>query len=361
MRWGITEKLIPYELGVVSTEISESTLSLRLKGDISLDIGCFLDGGDFDLDLFEFFYVSTTMPSESKSGEIKPRGGGGTLGYVFPKESLSFNSVLKGDDKWVRAYARAASLSILCGKANLYVNQLDLVDWETEVDITKILPDNFAVVVLGKENLGNEGYDAIGSSLMLQEYGLNPYHSGAHEFLNGLGADVVISIPKISPNLKGNEQVIAELLSTATHITMPAARFITVYQVVELLLAKVFNVLIDQAIKDKSLLQDTWKLRDRLTELAKEKWRLGKIRSDFLNSEGVSDRFSECHKYCCDLLDEIADDHKAGDDWAKSLYLVRNRVVHRQHEFLNAYNDKLTDICDSLYLLCFTLIERYKE
>jgi hypothetical protein len=131
--------------------------------------------------------------------------------------------------------------------------------------------------------------------------------------------------------------------------------FLTLYQVVEHWIGKLFGAALSGSYLDDP---DPWTLKNRLARVSGERWRLAKLDGLALEAADRA-RLNDLGRDCREFLDAVGKASNNDDPWWKSLYALRNVIVHDQARFvldgfhnLESVNLSLRDACLEL-LSCF--------
>lgn len=342
-------------------EISGNSVVAYYSDGIELIITLFLGGDSYELDNFNFTLFYTPFIGEQEVIELAVKGSSSTIGYIFPISSLSGTSTVgKNESKWLKVYARACSLSLAVdGLGSFLLTPIDITKFTQSYDITDIFPNNIAVLVTGKSNLEANKYSHSEAILMLQEFGfaaiLRPQAKNDIEQLTFLQK---LKVSRISKSLIQNIQHINEIIILSKEISNPIGRFISLYQIIELIIQKIFEHSINELIS--SGISSPWDVRERLQDIVNEKWRISQINSKYVKSDGTGSIINSFVSDAKVLLANIASEtgyKETDNDWVSLLYLIRNTVVHRQHLVVNRLEANLQAVCVSLEGVCYYLLK----
>lgn len=359
---------LPTKRQVVTSELTEDGVSVVFSDGGTFLITSFLSAENYGLKWFEFYPVVTPYVGEAQFVTVKSKEfENKTIGYVFPISSLRFKSILESKKQWIQVYGRAASLAILrngvLNEQVSYKQEIDIND--STFDVTDILPNNVGIAIFGKEQLNKSGGSIKSIKIVLQEHGYKLLPNSRVIKNNSNIFFDTLSIRKISDGLHGDVDKLLHILNESTYINSVYSKFLCLYQVCEIVIEKIFSYYIDEIRLSPEYSVDPWKVRDRISSISNEKWRLSKIRSDFVIISNHQKYYDELKDACLSFLLLIKDDIDFVDDgkkdWCDLLYLVRNTIVHRQAMVIGSFSSELDIICDRLELLCFKIIVGYRS
>jgi hypothetical protein len=354
----------------VDWDESEHGITGLVNGAIALKISSYIGSlQGFSLSEFKASPIRTLYKGERQFSSVRVSGSDTkTLGYIFPIASFYTGKEIP-QDKWVQIYASAAIRSILIeGVANSFVRLPDLSNTSIEVEISTLFPEDFAIMILGKEALDHFGLTLESIKLMVQadDFLLYPEEEDLKYTESISEYNERIILKPISQSLVSECPELLWIISSAKREVSLPAKFLSFYQVMEHFLSKIFCQYMQEISKSDMLDNDPWRLREKIAEVAAEKWRLNRLEQCFLKSGYDSTVFKECTQKCKNLLISLGEedlDKIEKLSWAGSLYRVRNILIHRQLSLLSKENvrEGLSEVCEVLMDVCFEILSHYSE
>jgi len=282
----------------------------------------------------------------------------GTVGYIFPLEALRTGEFI--ENEWERRYAWVGVNSLLsAGTGMEYVAASPSSDIlaDESISLDQLFLSHTSVAVLGRENLKRHSVSEADVALMLMACGVRfPVSFAAFDERPPLREwSASLSCPRISAEVASDVVVLETLIRLADEFDAPVGVFLTLYQIIEHWSGKSFSNALAGTFSDSPT---PWKLKKRLNKVSGDQWRLARIDELSLRD---ADRTSlnDLGDQCRTFLTAIGEQVKEGDAWWRSLYAVRNVIVHDQARFvqdgfynLSVVNQRLRDTCLEL-LSCY--------
>ena len=250
------------------------------------------------------------------------------IGWIFPVQAIHSNDHSYSNDRFFLKYAYVAWSQIL-NECEIEVESLE------SFDILEKYQDDINFLVLDKENCSRiQNFD-------YNNYIVNLFQNGYSE--TGLGNIFFSTINNTGKKLKLYRQssdlddisYIVELFKKQIpNETSEISRFYTYYQIIELLISKVFDVLFNKflaSINEDS--NDLFEQKEKLNEFTNEKYRVRRLCNDYSKIDSqlrneLNDKCVDLLKYTNDKLDKEVILKKGMHD---NLYQVRCLIVHRMY------------------------------
>jgi len=281
------------------------------------------------------------------------------IGWIFPIQSLSSNQHDFADNQYFLKYAFVAYQKLLLEKE---------IDFELNgnYNLNTLYKVNSMILILDKDNLKS----IINFNL---KYYLPSFYrygyftvSNRNTNINFRQIDKRVNIQSISKVLQ-NEDYIFELYKELIFERHPLVKFHVLYQIIELLIEKVlyngvdnFKTNFENLLQDlKSKTIDTRKIQDEIGVFVSEKDRIKKLFYDYSKNcdRELQKLLSE---QCSVLLDKIGKKEDGGEI-EKSLYSVRNLIVHNYRVIQKLETGLLMEINSLFEILVSDLLINYKE
>ncbi|NTU99214.1 hypothetical protein HGA64_04400 [Candidatus Falkowbacteria bacterium] len=314
--------------------------------------------------LFKITLINTPNVGESQVSSLRFAGDNtNTCGYVFPITSLRTGNFLP-EGKWPSVYAAAATRELL--ETNIlapFVIENSLV--KDEVEITDILPESLGVLVIGCEQLKQASTSIDAVELMLMEYGYLPFSDIflSKKILNSNPYESRISIRNLASRLADDVFGLKWLMSSVFVQQTNLGRFLTLYQVLECVLAIVFGKAMEKIIADNRSKTDPWWVSAKVHEVEKENWRLNFIQQHCLKTGISHAAFNDNRQACEQLLValNLRTPNMKALSWAGTLYRTRNIFVHNQKILREIDEIYIDSVCETLQNVCFEVMAGYSD
>ena len=284
----------------------------------------------------------------------------GTIGYIFPLEALRTGEFI--EDDWPRRYAWVGVNALLtagAGMEQVAASPSSDILAEGSISLDQLFLTHTSVAVLGRESLERHSVTEADVRLMLMACGVTfPVSFAAFSARAPLREwSASLSCQPISPEAASDLVALETLVRLADEFDAPMGVFLTLYQIIEHWSGKSFSNALAGTFLDNPT---PWKLKERLNKVSGDRWRLARI--DEL-SLGDADRttLNDLGGQCRTFLTAIGEEVNDGDAWWKSLYAVRNVIVHDQARFVQAGFYNLADVNQRLRDACLELLSCYKS
>jgi len=256
----------------------------------------------------------------------------GRIGWIFPVQSLASDKHSLAENEHFLNYAYIAYSKLLHGLLLPEEQVIETASFEEDLSITDIFQSTMVIMALSDEKtqlIPNFNIDDFLPALYIQDYF---YYTGAQILANGTRdvddyPTVRINITPISEFLKG-EIFISSLFKTLlTKNNHPLVQFHLLYQIVELLINKVYDCeirklltsTIDRAKSPHEILEET-------NQIAPEGKRISR------------------------LIDEYIPEKK----------YPPNSLIDASNDLLRLFNTQKTSIGDAFYQVRNTIVHNYR-
>lgn len=308
--------------------------------------------------------IKTAFKGERQFTKLRSIKERTTFGYIFPISTLLTGGEL--NDDFSRRYAALAINHVLFkGIANQHLNNYSLTLSTTSIEITDLFPDDFALLILWKEQVEKEGLSLNEIKLLIQNQNYDLFPENDESVVEDeIDFREQISLPYISDYVKGDIDQLLWMISSAKRESSCSGKFLGAYQIVEYILSKVFKKSVDILVNQTQITNDPWLLKDKIGQVSNEKWRLSRLDAFFINPDIDRTVFNQCGEVCKNLLQVLGEfDPERQKDmlWAHALYGVRNVYIHRQLELEKCPSESQKEICNHLLSVSFELIAHYTE
>jgi hypothetical protein len=368
-KYRILEALLGKYPSTVDWNESEAGIEALIEDTINLKVYSYTGSiQEYSLNQFEFSVIKTAHQGERQFSSIRLSGSNtNTLGYLFPIASLRTGKEIT-QNKWPLLYAAAAIRAIFIeGIANDLIVFPDLASTNLEFEITDLFPNDLAIMVVGKEQLNKAKSTLDSLKLMIQAngYSLYPEKDDLNQPEASPEFDEKIKLKPLAEPLLSECPELLWIISSAKREESLSAKFLTLYQVIEHFISRVFHKYMEEISKSSAFENNPWLLRKKITDVVAEKWRLNRLQSCFLKGYDA-EIFKECMKRCDNLLvslGEVSPEENNKPSWSNSLYKVRNILIHRQVSLFSKKDirSSLSEICEILFDVCFEILAHYSE
>lgn len=285
--------------------------------------------------------------SEDSIYQVKVEGN--RVGWIFPIQSIHSVEHSYIDNIHFLKYAYVAWIYLL-EYCNIEIENFKDFDFFSEFkSYTNIL-------VLDNENCKNVNFDYEKYIVSLFKYGYSESGKG-NLYTPTINIDKAINLKRHSKELDDIQYINELFKKQIPQETNPVSRFYIYYQLIEILITKVFNHLFAKFVDGlKSNSENLFDKKEDLNKYANEKERLKRLCGEYTSIEYPlkDDLYSRCRA----LLEYT--NSKVGEKMADCLYLVRCLLVHKMY-VLNSEAEKMLEDIDDLFLeLVIELILSFK-
>ena len=300
-----------------------------------------------------------------------------TIGYLFTVGSLNGEIEF---EKYEDAYAHAATKNIFRYNFpdNCFNTNLELT--EREYNFHELFySERFALVVLNKSLIDELNISKEVIKLNLIKCGFIPITEYFHKEFSSLNVSEYenINIKNISTDILSYLNSF-NLIFELSHIQNdPFSKFITLYQVIELLISHLFKHLL--SMQNFSILDtdSAFRFKEKLENITKEKYRINKLFFSY-TSNIPSKLFKDCAELTNLLLDKVKPEYEKDtngdmkidekgilikkprtDEWPNAIYELRNYAVHSQNLLHEKYYEELLTVTNLFQQCCIRLIRHF--
>ncbi|MCB2199996.1 hypothetical protein KQI63_11350 [bacterium] len=274
-----------------------------------------------------------------------------TLGMLFPLTSLDDGSEIFSSDHEEK-YAVAALLSILENRftANSITPKREEVLTDRTYYLSELFSEGTSIAILHNPTLASHHYDLKDVLINLLCHNITIPPDILPRQTHPTAPDKY-KIKTISSELLDDKEVIYHMLIKYQNETDPYLKFVILYQIIELLLDKIYkhviSLLKDELINNQNILI----VKEIIQNISRERWRL-----QILENKLVAGCNRDIMRDSKDKLNDflVACGEEGYQDWNKSLYKARNLITHRLFENFNITG---IDFSDTVEYLSKALLE----
>lgn len=275
------------------------------------------------------------------------------IGWIFPIQALLSNQHDYADNCYFLRYAYVACWLLLND-----IKSKNEKEASSEIFLEDFYNDSATILVLDLDNISNL------EEFALEDYSVSLYQKGyAWTGKGNLESqiekpDKIIRLRSIAKELQKTKYIYNMFEKEIPKEQEAFARFHTYYQVIEILIAIVFEDKFKKFVDQLSKSPDSlFEQRDTLGTMVIEKQRVKWLFAEYVRIP--QDEKSILDERCKKLLKENG--KKAGTEMAENLYLVRCLLVHNMyilskysHDLLGDINKAFLDVIMEI-LLTFTI------
>lgn len=297
--------------------------------------------------------------------EVKSR-----IGWIFPIQALLSNEHNKAEDPHFLKYSYVAFHKLLLN-VEQYKTYIPDINPTSNYELTDFYGDEIIILILSNSEVKKI------ESFNIENYFISLYSQGYYycqptdsikDFHNSRGAlseppnpnKVRIYIKRISKELQEEvylSRLFKNLLKTEKH---PLVRFYLLYQVIELIIERIFVKDFSDTMKEFNENPDKniFELKEKINFISSEKERLSKV---ITRVETHFDGNCKTNLLwaCNDLLSSF--DSKNKDSLALSLYAARSSIVHKLRKLSEEDLLKIEKINEEFETILIALLLNYEE
>ncbi len=328
-------------------------------GAIQVLIKCLNQIEDERFDLNKFFGAVFTSNNDKNLNKIfSIENHEQTIGFCFPISFLM--DECNFPNRFQQIYARAAvELIIFEGIDNQQCIYSMPSNALVEIDICEFFPSNSFILVIGKslESAQKVTIEQLEINLIRHSI-FKPLELVLEKTLNEELDIGNLRIKTVCDRLNEREKIINSLLQASFNQKNLFGKFLTLYQIIEILISDIFDRKLQEVVKETDL--TSWKLKDKLSEISGELKRIEYLYSSLDTAKANMESFNFCCSKCINFLtDLLTPEDLTNLSWAKSIYRVRNFVVHAQSALISKKESELLEICSAFRLCLLEFIFHY--
>ncbi|MBQ9935274.1 MAG: hypothetical protein IJO70_05430 [Lachnospiraceae bacterium] len=272
------------------------------------------------------------------------------IGWIFPIQAIRSKEHSYAENKFFLKYAYVAW--------NLLIEQLCIeIDSLDEFDLFREYPEEISLLVLDKDNCNKvDGFEFNKYIVGLYQKGYSVIGKG-NLYGDAIENNTKIHIKRQSKELDDIPYLIELFKKQIPRETNDISRFYLYYQVIEILISKVFDEEFSVFIEE--LQNTTEKLFDKkedLGQISNEKWRVRKLCNNYCS---VDTYLKKClNEKCIEMLTYT--NCKVYENMEDNLYQVRCLMVHRMYMLDDMAEKLLSEINDIFLEVIIQLVISYK-
>lgn len=271
------------------------------------------------------------------------------IGWIFPIQAIHSKEHSYSDNIYFLRYAYIAwyYLFSLCDVEVESIEDFDLFNYYA---------DDINLLVLDNENCGRiTGFDYNKYIVSLFQNGYSESGLG-NLFSENIEHDKTINLYRQSKDLDDIPYIVDLFRKQIPNETNEISRFHIYYQIIEILIAKVFDDLFMKFLNElETSSNDLFDKKDKLNEYTNEKYRVRRLCND--NSRIENPLRNELDENCRNLLEYTH--AKVGQEMHDNLYGVRCLIVHRMYLIDDKAKKMLVKIDDLFLDLIMQLVKSF--
>lgn len=320
---------ILFDLDVFEEETSEFVLKSASGeyGEIEVKISYPLKvDNSYNKDEYEVYLFFNNNFAENDIFQVYEHGNDSRIGWVFPVQALLSNNHNHANNVHFLPYAHVAFEKLLRAEVINLVENPPLFRLESQYSLNDFYNSDQVIVMILCTRLTGviENFDICSYIPFLYSKGYYWSPGDYKRPLEKYSGTKRLNIKSISQSVKNEDfitQLFKEFLMYEKHHLV---KFYLLYQVIELLIEKVFNKELTGILRDLSSQSKTlFQIKEELGEIAREKERIKKLFLTYTSTDGSK---STLMTLCNSLLENVSRDPKLNA--AEALYSVRNLFVH---------------------------------
>jgi hypothetical protein len=297
---------------------------------------------------FTLYILYKRKFSENDIFQVYERELNNRIGWIFPLQSLLSNKHEYAENVHFLRYAFVAFQKLLTNANNSLEFALDRDT--NELGEVYDVGSTF-VLILSNQTLP-DGFRLPFYLPALFKYGYYFKYVKGFDSTPKPPAGKKVNLQKIASPLQ-QEDYLTELFKELIYEQHPLVKFHLLYQVIELLIEKVLHhelLAVYHKLKKKEIY--TRDLQDHIKEFIPEEKRITKLFSDYEQLLDIRDLQNQCDS----LLQALGKAKQTGAGIAKSLYAVRNFIVHDYRSLPKSQIDTLKKINSSFEILIIDML-----
>lgn len=243
------------------------------------------------------------------------------IGWIFPIQAINSKEHSHASDKYFLKYAYIAWY-LLLDYLDIKIESMD------EFDLFQQYNDGINLLILDKDNcnqLKNFEFDKYVIGLYQKGYSVK---GKGNLFADAIDKNIRLNIQRQSNELDDIPYLIELFKRQIPLETNDISRFYLYYQVIEILISKVFDKEFSNFIEElKDTTEKLFDKKEELGHMSNEKWRVRKLCNEYCSLDTY---LKQClNDKCKDILNYT--NCKIYDNMEDNLYQVRCLMVHRMY------------------------------
>lgn len=304
------------------------------KSELSIDMNVSIDN-------YSIYILYNHKVYENMIFQLYEKDANKRIGWIFPIQAILSKEHSYYDNQHFLRYASAAYQKLSNNDVVNHPNS-ERINIDEEVEILDVYSENSVLVVLSNSEIESiDGFDFDNYYPIFYLYGLGKKENDFLEF-NHSSSEKRLTIQKVSEEIKDEiflNQLFQEVLLVETNRLV---QFYLLYQVIELLIEKVFQIEANVLFMDlkETEKQDLFEVKSQFNELLSEKTRLQLLFSKY--SVVSNDTKSSLQEVCNRLLTTVG--KKETTTVGSALYNVRSFLVHNYRSLPSSKHRLIEDI-----------------
>lgn len=319
---------------------------------------------DFSSNNYDVFFLLKKDVKESEVIRLCKPNENETVGYLLPLISLESNAHVYANDRYFLRYSYIAIHEILkrCDVSSV-MKKIDVN--QTSFKLSDFFNDEMVICIIYKNMLDIGDFSKI-APVMFKNGFIRANSKKPNELQYKVKSNddsVKITLYQVNPII-----VEAPLIDKILHEQFPyekniAFKFFILYQVIELLMERVYNYfqskIINELLIHRENIHKSKEILSEIQDVSSEKRRLKSLFSTFITT---FDNKNELKNACFGLTQRLIDNNtKEGKDFVDYFYPIRNYIVHNYRSFPDNELDNLDTILDYFIDALPSILSKYEE
>lgn len=280
------------------------------------------------------------------------------VGWIFPVESLRSEEHEYAKNQFFLKYAYIAYCKIIhyfLQKENFNKIEDCYLEIEDLMGIDSKDIENLHVLLIDTENTDNEySFDKYKFGLYVSGY-IEDITHGAFSVRDYDALERRLNVTKISDDLVENESLMLLINDTVPNTSDDYSRFMILYQVIEILIGKVFDIQFRNIIDKYRSDNDLYGLKEDISDISNERTRVNILFNEHCSI--AKDHRMELRESCIEILDINTNNMSVPD----LLYRVRCLMVHRFYSMGDLYKERLKMLDEAFEQVVYDILVSYKH
>lgn len=291
---------------------------------------------DADYDVSNFSYELFYNESICENDIYQVYADKNRIGWIFPIQALLSSDHDYAEDKYFLKYAYVATWLLLSD-----INQVDQLDSPSEFVLEDYVDDKRCIFVLDHENISKiENFQLSDYTVEFFKYGYE-YKGKGNFNPSSIRGTRRLNLHPLAKEIRGNNSINDLFTDQFLLASNSVVRFYICYQIIELLISKVFEDKFQLIVKKLSKNpEELFDLREDLSKITAEKERVKCLFEEYTVCE-TSDK-SEIEIACKKFLE--LNGKRCAESYYYDLYSVRCMLVHKLYAVNKESQKYLEDI-----------------
>jgi len=331
--------------------------------EIPLDFSA-IDKSTPNLDDYLVGFYTKKKVKESEIKRLKNNDSDGVIGWIIPILSIESSEHEKSNLPGFLRYAFISLFALFKSYPKYGKVNIDALHQKPSVNLSQLFYDELVIVLIYKPMTSLADLQSLCSQLLDQGLvKLTERDPSEIKFIKSITEENTfnLKIKPISSLIKENILIEKVLHEQFPYESTPAFRFFILYQIVELLIEKVYfhqqEKLISDLIASKHDLSQAKDIFEKIQGFTSEKKRMTLLFDKYTSN---NHDFSSLITISKSLLSGMNNDNEKSDI-VSNLYPIRNFIVHNYRNFKTEHNSKLDELVEDILSYIPSILSNYHE